>query len=99
MQHNPIAVTAEICFKPEAVKAGLLILRNVIDVSRNDEGCITYQLFRFPDTPERFIFIEQWSNFVTWQNHMNTKHLAQVKVDLEPHLAEPLKVHWYDLIY
>lgn len=57
----------------ELVKAELLKL---IEPTRNEEGCLQYDLHQDNDNPAVFVFYENWENRELWQKHMNNARLA-----------------------
>ncbi len=58
--------------KTELVKAELLKL---IETTRNEEGCIQYDLHQDNNDPATFLFYENWESRELWQIHMNNTHL------------------------
>lgn len=58
----------------ELVKAELLKL---IDITRAEEGCITYDLHQDNEKPQHFLFYENWESRELWQIHMGNKHLKE----------------------
>jgi len=58
----------------ELVKAELLKL---IDVTRNEQGCINYDLHQDNENPAHFLFYENWQSRELWQQHMANEHLAE----------------------
>ncbi len=56
----------------ELVKAELLKL---IPITRQETGCIQYDLHQDNENPEFFVFFENWQTRELWQNHMNNDHL------------------------
>lgn len=58
----------------ELVKAELLKL---IEVTRNEQGCINYDLHQDNENPAHFLFYENWQSRELWQQHMANKHLAE----------------------
>lgn len=57
----------------ELVKAELLKL---IDITRDEEGCINYDLHQDNEHPAHFTFYENWVSRELWQTHMANTHLA-----------------------
>lgn len=67
---NIIAKTDKI----ELVKAELLKL---IDRTRQEEGCIDYDLHQDHANPAHFFFFENWKTRELWQYHMKNTHLIE----------------------
>ncbi|ABZ77592.1 Antibiotic biosynthesis monooxygenase [Shewanella halifaxensis HAW-EB4] len=58
--------------KVEQVKAELIKL---IAITREEEGCLQYDLHQDNDNPAHFTFYENWASRTLWQAHMNAPHL------------------------
>ena len=54
-------------------------LRNLVEPSRCDPGCLNYDLHRSVETPGLFLFYENWATKADWEAHMATPHLAAWK--------------------
>jgi len=59
--------------KIELVRAELLKL---IDITRDEAGCINYDLHQDNENPAHFLFYENWVSRERWQAHMGNQHLA-----------------------
>ncbi|QXP58858.1 putative quinol monooxygenase [Olleya sp. HaHaR_3_96] len=76
MKKSYLTIVARILVKEEHrafVKAELLKL---LDVTRAEEGNISYDLHQDNDNPNFFMFHEKWVNRELWQKHMGNKYLA-----------------------
>jgi quinol monooxygenase YgiN len=58
--------------KIDLVKAELLKL---IDITRAEAGCISYDLHQDNENPAHFLFYENWESRELWQKHMENPHL------------------------
>lgn len=68
----------------ELVKAALTKL---IEPTREEEGCLQYDLHQDNDNPEVFVFFENWTSRELWLAHMETDHIKAYKVEVEGALA------------
>ncbi|WP_055444810.1 putative quinol monooxygenase [Lacinutrix himadriensis] len=76
MKKSFLTIVARITAKEEHtafVKAELLKL---LDVTRAEEGNISYDLHQDNENPNVFLFHEKWVNRELWQKHMANKYLA-----------------------
>ena len=71
--------------KIDLVKAELLKL---IDITREEDGCINYNLHQDNDNPAHFVFYENWESRELWQVHMSNQHLADYMVATEGAVTE-----------
>jgi quinol monooxygenase YgiN len=53
-------------------------LRTLASHSRNDHGCISYELFASETTPGTFVTIEKWESQEDIDAHMASPHMAEV---------------------
>ncbi|MEP2716835.1 putative quinol monooxygenase [Pseudophaeobacter sp.] len=51
-------------------------LEKLIDITRAEPGCLSYDLHLDNENPRLFAFFERWESRALWQDHMNTPHLA-----------------------
>ena len=76
MKKSYLTIVAKILVKEEHrafVKAELLKL---LDVTRAEEGNISYDLHQDDENLNSFLFYEKWINRELWQKHMGNKYLA-----------------------
>jgi quinol monooxygenase YgiN len=67
-------------------------LLGLIQPSRADEGCISYNLHVDPENPALFMFHEIWTSKEALDKHLATPHLQEFIKKSEALLAEPLDV-------
>ena len=68
----------------ELVKAELIKL---IELTRQEEGCLQYDLHQDNERPEIFVFYENWQSRELWQAHMNNEHLKEYMVNTQGAVA------------
>ena len=69
------------------------LLLSLIELSRADKGCITYDLHQAVDDPSLFIFFEIWENKELLGEHSATSHIRQFRSKAKSLLAEPPRVN------
>ena len=52
-------------------------LRNLVEPTRAEEGCINYDLHRSVEDPGLFMFYENWESRPLWERHMESPHLTE----------------------
>jgi len=63
---------------------------SVITSTRNEPGCITYDLYQLLDDPAIMFFYENWTNEKVLFQHMNTPTFYRVvRGQVDPHLLVP----------
>ena len=69
----------------ELVKSELL---NLIETTRNEAGCIQYDLHQDHENPNLFLFFENWTSRELWQAHMNNDHINAYRKKVEGCVAD-----------
>lgn len=93
-----IAVTAEFHFQADQVDIGLNILKALVIASRQDKGCMQYELYQSNDQPNTYIMMERWRSRQDWQYHINTDHVKSASAGISELLVDELTVNAYDLV-
>jgi quinol monooxygenase YgiN len=83
-----LTVVATIVAKPGCEKDVEALLTGLVEPSRNDKGCLLYDLHRAVDQPGVFLFYETWESKELLDAHLETPHLLDVLAKLGA-LAEP----------
>ena len=68
------------------------LLLTIIEPSRADEGCISYDLHQAIDDPAVFMFYEIWRNKDLLGRHSTGPHLQAFRSKAKDLLAEPPEV-------
>ena len=71
--------------KVEFIKSELIKL---IEPTRNEDGCLQYDLHHDNENPAVFIFYENWESRELWQNHMESSHLKAYMETTEGSVAK-----------
>jgi quinol monooxygenase YgiN len=50
-------------------------LRKLIEPTRQEAGCVQYDLHRSTEDPQVFLFFENWESKSQWDDHMGSAHL------------------------
>lgn len=72
---NTLTIVARIEAKADQVDLVKSELLKLIEPTRQEEGCIQYELHQDNSNPELFIFFENWKNRELWQEHMSNEHV------------------------
>jgi quinol monooxygenase YgiN len=85
-----VTVIAEMTAKPgkeEELKRHLLVL---VDHTRQEEGCVQYDLHVSNDDPRKFVFVENWISPEALDRHSKAAHMkafSQISAELR---ADPV---------
>lgn len=85
---SKLTIIANIHAKPGTTDLVRDELLKLIAPTRNEEGCIAYELHQDNKDPAHFTFFETWESRELWQQHMNAPHLAAYMAATEGAIAE-----------
>ena len=90
-----IHIVARFTARPDSVDALRTLLLGMLEPTRKEEGCISYQLPNNTGDATDFTFVEEWASQAAIDAHMKTPHLTGLIVNSAPLLASPLDVRFY----
>jgi quinol monooxygenase YgiN len=67
-------------------------LQKLIPPTREEEGCIEYDLYENADVPGEFTFFEKWTSRVALDEHLRTEHFLLAGEEQEGHIAKPTEI-------
>ncbi|MEM6449108.1 MAG: putative quinol monooxygenase [Cyanobacteria bacterium P01_D01_bin.105] len=71
-----LTIVGNIYAKADQVELVKAALEKLVPITRQEEGCIQYDLHRDNENPAHFMFYENWESRELWQTHMNAPHLV-----------------------
>jgi quinol monooxygenase YgiN len=90
-----IMVTATITAKPGQRDAVIEKSKDLIESTRLEPGCISYQLYASTEDKDVLLMLEQWENPEVLESHMQTEHFKAFGVAIKDILAEELDINIY----
>ncbi|RQM34150.1 putative quinol monooxygenase [Rhodococcus ruber] len=88
-----LRVVATIPAKPgseDAVRGALVALAAA---SRDEDGCVSYELFESGSAPGTFVTVEVWSGQEALDAHMTSRHVTSALATVGEHLAAAPVTH------
>ena len=89
-------ISAQVFIKPEHVDAFLAFTKDLIELSRAEEGCISYTLYQDPNDRTTFLFFEEWKNQAAVDFHFSTEHFINFGAKLEEFASKPPVITIFD---
>lgn len=89
----PLQVVAVITAKPGSEDVVEGALRDLASVSREEEGCLSYELNRSAADGAVFVTVERWREQADLDAHLQTPHLQTALQVAGEHLAAPPTIH------
>jgi len=87
-----VTVLAIIKAKPGMEARVEQALKDLIEPTRQESGCINYDLHVLMDKPGEFMFYENWQSKERLDDHLNRPHLQDFLAQAEEILAEPVSI-------
>lgn len=69
------------------------VLQGLLGPSRQEAGCVSYELFQNEDDPLEFVTVEQWSDQAAADAHLATQHVATAITLASGLLAQAPLIH------
>jgi len=90
---SDIRVVATIPAQPDAADQVRAALQDLAAGTRDEEGCVSYDLFESGATPGTFVTIESWRSQGDLDVHLNSPHVAAAFAAAGPLLAGEVAIH------
>ena len=91
-------MVAHFVAKPESVEDVERYLSAMVDPTRAEDGCVTYELLQNADDPTDFTFVEEWASKADLDRHAESEHIRTGRELVSDHLAKPSDVRVYMLV-
>lgn len=86
-------VIAVLTAKPGSEDTVGSALRDLVGATRQEEGCVAYDLYESAAAAGTFVTVERWRGQADLDAHMSTPHVAAAFAAAGDHLAEAPAVH------
>lgn len=86
-------VIATIPAKAEAADGIRAALSTLVEHTRQEEGCLAYDLYESAAAPNTFVTIERWKDQAALDQHMTSPHLAAAFAAAGDALAGEVAIH------
>ncbi|WP_168801767.1 putative quinol monooxygenase [Glycomyces buryatensis] len=78
----------------EAYRAGLQAMREA--TLAGDAGCLEYSVWADSDDPDKFVFVERWTDLASLKAHIDAPHHVGASAALEALRARPADIHVFE---
>lgn len=85
-----MSITKKVTFiaKDDSIKEMKDLLKTMVDASKNEKGCLYYEIFQVKAQPAKFVVVESWENDEALEGHKTTEHYKHYKSTFEPYCKE-----------
>ncbi|RTZ17932.1 antibiotic biosynthesis monooxygenase [Vibrio aquaticus] len=73
---SKLTIVANIVAKGDQIEMVKAELIKLIEKTRQEDGCINYDLHQDNDNPAHFVFHENWASEAALEAHLATEHIA-----------------------
>ncbi len=77
MTSESVRVVVRITARPEKVEELKALLRGLVEPTRREKGCVSYQLLQNKADPTDFTFVEEWESDAAIDSHFETPHVQE----------------------
>ncbi|MCP4713658.1 MAG: antibiotic biosynthesis monooxygenase [Deltaproteobacteria bacterium] len=92
MSNKEIQVTACLTATTATIETVKEQAQALVEPTRREPGCLTYDLHQAADNPARFMFYECWRSQQDLDTHLLQPHLTSFMKNIQELLAEPVTV-------
>ena len=90
---SDVTVVAVITAKPGSESVVTEALRSLVEPTRAEEGCRSYELYESIVAPGTFITLESWRELADLDTHMASPHIAAALAAAGEHFAVAPAIH------
>lgn len=83
--------------RPDKVEEVQSILEGLIEPTRQEKGCLLYELWQNGDDPTDFVLVEEWESKEALEKHFTSPHMLNMP-DPSSFVAAPPDIRRYQLI-
>lgn len=91
-----VLVVADVSCGPENVVEFGQVMQEFAAACREEPGCLSYDVFRSEDSPERFVSIEKYVDSAAFAAHRDSDHFREIGLARLMPLATARDVRMYD---
>ena len=98
MPENSLRVVARIKARPDKVGQVRALLSGLVEPTRRESGCVSYELLQNRADPTDFTFVEEWRSDADLEAHFATDHIQTALPKLEGLAAEEPDIRTYAVV-
>lgn len=87
-----LKVIAQDFIKPESIDIVMPLYRELVEKTRQEPLCISYELFIDQKDPGHFIFVESWPDQAALDKHCQTEHFRRLVSMINHHQRQACDV-------
>ena len=93
-----IRVVAHLQAHPEKASELRELLEGLVVPTRQEAGCVSYEMLESLEDPAKFTFVEEWTSEEALQAHFETEHIRSALENFPALLAADLDLRTYQVV-
>ncbi len=98
MAENTLRVIARINARTDKVDELRSVLTSLVDATRKEPGCMSYNLLENNDDPTDFTMVEEWESKNALEVHLSAKAFKDAQVKMPGLVAAKADIRLYHLV-
>jgi quinol monooxygenase YgiN len=98
MPSSSLRVVARIKAKSGTVGEVRELLCGLVEPTRKESGCVSYELLQNREDPTDFTFVEEWESDAAFERHAASDHIKTIGPKLEPVVADAPDIRTYVVV-
>jgi quinol monooxygenase YgiN len=98
MRQDTLRVVARIQAQHGKVNELQSVLSSLVEPTRKEPGCLSYELLQNNEDPTDFTFVEEWQSNIALESHFATKHFKEALTKLPNLIAAEPDIRRYHLV-
>lgn len=98
MTQSPLRVVAHLVALPDQVETLKALLLTLIIPTRQEPGCLQYELYQNQTDPTDFTFVELWENEEFLASHLQSSHIQEALGQLDGLVLHPPDIRRYQAL-
>ena len=98
MPDNGVRVVARVVARPGKIEELRVVLQGLVEPTRREPGCVTYELLQNMADPTDFTFVEEWSSNADLDAHLQSAHLRNARSRLSDLVAAAPDIRRYTVV-
>ncbi|PSB38474.1 antibiotic biosynthesis monooxygenase [filamentous cyanobacterium Phorm 46] len=98
MSKPTLRVIARLVAFPDKVAELKSLLLSIIEPTRQEAGCIKYELMQNQADPTDFTFVEEWESTALLEQHLGSTHIQAAVQQLDGLAVAPPDICCYELL-
>jgi quinol monooxygenase YgiN len=96
MERVTVLAFAEV--KPGLEEQFLREIPALVAATRAEAACLNYDFHQSSDTPNHFVFYENWTSLEGLQEHARSEHIQRFRANVAGLLVKPVDIKLYRMV-